>query len=141
MSFRIFPDPIDPGALQRALYRGRAGACVTFEGRVRDINHGRQVKALDYEAHVALAEKEGEAILAEARGKFPILDAACAHRTGSLGIGDLAFWVGVAAEHRGDAFDACRYIVDQAKIRVPIWKRERYADGSSEWIEQEQAGF
>jgi molybdopterin synthase catalytic subunit len=141
MNFRISPDPIDPLALQQALRCGRAGACVTFEGWVRDLNEGRPVQALEYEAYVPLAEKEGARILAEAREKFSILALGCVHRVGALSLGDLAVWVGVAAEHRGEAFDACRYIIDQAKSRVPIWKRERYADGSSVWIEQKQAGF
>ena len=114
---------------------------MTFEGWVRDLNEGRPVQALEYEAYVPLAEKEGARILAEAREKFSILALGCVHRVGALSLGDLAVWVGVAAEHRGEAFDACRYIIDQAKSRVPIWKRERYADGSSVWIEQKQAGF
>jgi molybdopterin synthase catalytic subunit len=89
---------------------------------------------LDYEAHPPLAEKEGERILAEARAKFPILDAACVHRTGALALGDLAVWVGVTAEHRDAAFGACRFIIDEAKARLPIWKREHYSDGTTEWV-------
>jgi len=141
MSFRILSDPIDPAALKAALVRGRAGACVVFEGWVRDMSEGRPVVSLEYEAFAPLAEREGDRIIAEAREKFSILDAACAHRTGTLSLGDLAVWVGVTAAHRGDAFEACRYIIDQAKGRVPVWKRERYADGSSTWIEQKQVGF
>src|SRR5580704_15259577 len=100
MSFRLAAEPIDPAALQAALRDPRAGACATFEGWVRERNGGRPVKALDYEAYPPLAEKEGERILAEARGKFPILGAACVHRIGALALGDLAVWVGVTAEHR-----------------------------------------
>ena len=92
------------------------------------------MQALDYEAYVPLAEKEGDRILGEAREKFAILGARCVHRIGSLALGDLAIWVGVAAEHRGPAFEACRYIVDEAKARVPIWKKERYAGGATAWI-------
>jgi molybdopterin synthase catalytic subunit len=132
--FKISAQPLDPAALQHLLHDTRAGACATFEGWVRNRNDGQAVQALDYEAHAALAEKEGLRILAEARAKFSILNAVCAHRVGSLALGDLAVWVGVTAEHRGDAFDACRYIIDEAKARVPIWKKEHYASGAAVWI-------
>lgn len=90
--------------------------------------------SLDYEAFAPLAEREGERILAEAREKFSVIALGCVHRVGSLQIGDLAVWVGVAAAHRGAAFDACRYVIDEAKARLPIWKKEHYATGASEWI-------
>jgi len=134
MSFSLSDRPLDPAALQRALADPHAGACVTFEGWVRDHNDGRPVRALDYEAYPLLAEKEGACILAEARARFAVTAAVCAHRTGALAIGDLAVWVGVAAAHRGAAFDACRYLIDEIKARVPIWKKEHYADGTSGWI-------
>jgi molybdopterin synthase catalytic subunit len=132
--FRISSEPIDPAALARGLRDPGAGACATFEGWVRNRNDGRVVLSLDYEAYPALAEKEGMRILEEAGAKFSILKAVCAHRMGALALGDLAVWVGVAAAHRGTAFDACRYIIDQTKLRVPIWKREHYADGTTEWV-------
>jgi molybdopterin synthase catalytic subunit len=132
--FTISPEPIDPAVLARDLRDPGAGACATFEGWVRNRNDGRMVLGLDYEAYSALAEKEGARILEEAGAKFSILKAVCAHRTGALALGDLAVWVGVAAAHRGAAFDACRYIIDQTKLRVPIWKREHYADGTTEWV-------
>jgi molybdopterin synthase catalytic subunit len=134
VSFRISPTPLDPAALQRALADPRAGACVTFEGWVRNRNEGQPVLSLDYEAYAPLAVSEGEKILAEAREKFALLGAACVHRTGHLTLGDLAVWVGVTAEHRGAAFDACRYIIDEAKARLPIWKKEHYASGATAWI-------
>jgi molybdopterin synthase catalytic subunit len=132
--FKISSEPIDALARQRELRDDRAGALVTFEGWVRSRNDGLPVLGLDYEAYVPLAEKEGERILAEAQAKFPIVAARCIHRTGVLKLGDLAVWVGVTAEHRGAAFDACRYIIDETKSRLPIWKREHYADGTREWI-------
>lgn len=132
--FRVSATPLDPAALQRALADERAGACVTFEGWVRNRNEGQPVLALDYEAYAPLAEKEGERILAEARGKFALLGAGCVHRTGLLQLGELAVWVGVTAEHRGAAFDACRYIIDETKARVPVWKKEHYASGATAWI-------
>lgn len=132
--FRISAQPLDPAALSRLLRNSRAGALATFEGWVRDLNDGHPVGALDYEAYAPLAEREGLRILAEAREKFPVLEAICIHRVGSLKLGDLAVWVGVTAEHRGPAFDACRYIIDEAKARLPIWKKEHYADGATAWI-------
>ncbi len=134
MSFRISGESLDPAALQRALADRRAGACVSFEGWVRDRNDGQPVASLEYEAYAPLAEKEGARILAEAREKFAVLGTACVHRVGHLQLGELAVWVGVTAEHRGAAFDACRYIIDEAKARVPIWKKEHYAGGASAWI-------
>lgn len=132
--FRIEESAIDAAALARALEQTSAGACVTFEGRVRDSNVGRSVARLDYQAYASLAQAEGERILAEAREKFPILDARCVHRVGALAIGDLAVWVGVTAAHRDGAFAACRYVIDEVKKRVPIWKNEHYADGESGWL-------
>jgi molybdopterin synthase catalytic subunit len=140
MSFRLSPDPIDPSALQAALRDPRAGACANFEGWVRVRNEGREVRTLDYEAYGPLAEKEGARILAEARDRFGLVAAACVHRIGALAPGDLAIWVGVTAEHRGAAFEACRLIVDQVKARVPIWKREGYADGGAVWINAADPG-
>ena len=134
MSFSLASVPLDPATLQRELLDPRAGACVTFEGWVRNHNDGRPVLALDYEAFAELAGREGNRIVAEARAKFEVVALACVHRVGALQIGDLAVWVGVAAAHRGAAFDACRYVIDEAKARVPIWKKEHYADGSSEWV-------
>lgn len=132
--FKLSPDPFDIDSLRRDLTQPRAGALVTFEGWVRDRNEGQPVMALEYEAFAPLAEKEGSRILAEAREKFPITGALCRHRTGRLSIGELAVWIGVTAEHRAAAFDACRYIIDEAKARVPIWKKEHYAGGTHAWI-------
>ena len=132
--FRLSEAPIDRAALARALARANAGACVTFEGWVRDHNDGRSVRGLDYQAYAALAASEGAKILAEAKMKFAIADARCVHRVGALAIGDLAVWVGVSAAHRDAAFAACRYIIDEVKQRVPIWKNEHYADGESGWL-------
>lgn len=134
MSFALSHNPLDSIALKQQLLDAHAGACVTFEGWVRDHNDGRAVRALDYEAFAGLAEREGARILDDARAKFDVRAIRCVHRTGALQIGDLAVWVGVAAAHRGAAFDACRYVIDEAKARLPIWKKEHYADGASEWI-------
>jgi molybdopterin synthase catalytic subunit len=122
MNFRLSLEPIDPSALQAALRDARAGACATFEGWVRVRNEGREVQALDYEAYRPLAEKEGARILDEARARFGFIAAVCVHRLGPLVPGDLAIWVGVTAEHRGAAFEACRAIVDEVSI-TPAGRR------------------
>ncbi len=134
MSFKITSRAIDPEALKRTLEADAAGACVTFEGWVRDHNDGAPVVALEYEAHAVIAEEEGAKILAEALERFAITTARCEHRVGKLAIGDCAVWVGVSAAHRGAAFDACRYIIDETKQRVPIWKKEHYGSGESGWV-------
>jgi molybdopterin synthase catalytic subunit len=132
--FKISAMPIEPASLQKTLADQRAGACVTFEGWVRNRNEGQPVLSLEYEAYALLAESEGERILAEARAQFTLIGATCVHRVGHLKLGEMAVWVGVTAEHRGAAFDACRYIIDEAKARLPIWKKEHYASGATAWI-------
>jgi molybdopterin synthase catalytic subunit len=134
VDFQLTPRPIDPSVLSSGIGDRGAGAWVTFEGRVRNLSEGRTVEALDYEAYAPLAVKEGEKIIGEALGKFDIVGARCVHRTGSLALGDIAVWVGVAAAHRAAAFEACRYIIDQVKARLPIWKKEHYAGGQAEWV-------
>ena len=135
--FRISASAIDVGALQAALRDPRAGACASFEGWVRDHNDGRPVEGLHYEAYVELAQAEGAAILEEALRRFDLVDAACVHRTGDLAVGELAVWVGASAAHRDAAFAACRWIIDEVKARVPIWKHERYRAGDAGWLHPE----
>jgi molybdopterin synthase catalytic subunit len=132
--FELSELPLEPGLLRERLEDARAGAFASFEGRVRDHNEGRAVLGLNYSAYRVLAEAEGARVLAEARARFDILDAACVHRLGELALGDLAVWVGVSAGHRGPAFEACRWIIDEVKSRVPIWKNERYAEGEMQWL-------
>lgn len=132
--FAISTTAFDVAALRESLHDVRAGGFASFEGRVRDHNDGRTVHGLRYEAYVALAQAEGERILAEAGERFAILGARAVHRIGDLQIGDIAVWVGVAAAHRDGAFAACRWIIDEIKSRVPIWKHERYAEGDAGWL-------
>jgi molybdopterin synthase catalytic subunit len=133
-SFCLASETIDALAETRRLDDAGAGACVTFEGWVRNHNEGRRVESLEYQAYTALAASEGEAILAAAMTRFPLRGARAVHRTGHLAIGDMAVWVGVSADHRDEAFLACRWIIDEIKSRVPIWKNEHYADGDSGWL-------
>jgi molybdopterin synthase catalytic subunit len=136
--FELLTTPIDTASLRNALQTHSAGAFVAFEGWVRDLHQGRAVLKLDYQAYARLAQAEGEAILAEVPQRFDVLEARCAHRVGTLELGDLAVWVGISAAHRDAAFAACRHAIDEVKRRVPIWKREFYADGDSGWIHPEQ---
>lgn len=132
--FELTSDPIDAARLARACENEAAGALVTFEGRVRIQNQGRAVIRLEYEGAPELAANEFARIEAEAVERFAILEVRCQHRIGVLEIGDLAVWIGILAAHRGPAFDACRYVIDELKQRLPIWKKEFYTDGDSGWI-------
>ena len=130
--------PLDPLALVKMVAEPGAGAVVTFDGIVRDNNLGRQVRCLEYEAYPEMAEAKLRQIVAEARGRWPLLrGVAVVHRTGRLEIGETAVLVAVGAAHRNDgAFEAARYIIDRTKEIVPIWKKEIWTDGE-EWLEGE----
>ena len=130
--------PIDTARLQRELANPGAGGYCAFEGWVRNENEGHVVERLEYEAYEPLAVTEGEKVIAEAKARFGILDARCVHRVGLLDIGECAVWIGVASPHRDEAFRACRYIIDEIKVRLPIWKKEHYADGDSGWVNCER---
>jgi molybdopterin synthase catalytic subunit len=134
MNFAIAHDPIDAGALRRAVVDQASGAYALFEGWVRDHHEGRAVLRLEYEVYEPLARKEGARIIAEAAERFGPLSAAAVHRTGLLELGEVAVAVVVSAAHRDEAFRACRYIIDEAKLRLPIWKKEYFADGHAEWV-------
>jgi molybdopterin synthase catalytic subunit len=135
--FRLRREPIDGNELRRTLQAHAAGGFCSFEGWVREQHQGRAVLRLDYEAYDALAQSEGDRILAEARERYAVVAVCCDHRVGTLELGDCAVWVGASAAHRDAAFAATRYIIDEVKKRVPIWKREHYADGDSGWIHPE----
>ncbi len=132
--FAISGESLNRKALRASLQDVSSGAFVLFEGWVRDHNEGRPVLQLEYEVYEPLAISIGNAILGEARKKFEISLAAAVHRKGLLALTEPAVLVGVSAAHRGAAFDACRYIIDEVKARLPIWKREHYADGTTEWV-------
>ena len=132
--FTISSESLNRKALRASLQDVSSGAFVLFEGWVRDHNEGRPVLRLEYEVYEPLAVTEGNAILEEARQRFAISRVAAVHRQGLLELTEPAVLVGVSAAHRGAAFDACRYVIDEVKARVPIWKREHYADGTTEWV-------
>ena len=134
MSFRIQAEPIDTELIREKTLDPAAGGFASFEGWVRNHHDGREVLCLEYEAYADLAVKEGDRIVGEAMRKFGILHCSCVHRTGMVDIGELAFFVCVSAAHRDPAFAACRYVIDELKRRLPIWKKESYADGETAWI-------
>jgi molybdopterin synthase catalytic subunit len=138
MGFRFTQAAIDADGARRELQDLGSGGYVSFEGWVRDQNEGQEVTRLEYEAFQELAVKEGDRIVAEALRRFPVKHALCIHRVGSLGLGDMAVWVGVSSAHRGEAFDACRFIIDEVKHRLPIWKKEHYRNGNSGWVNCER---
>jgi molybdopterin synthase catalytic subunit len=138
MSFHFTQTAIDTEQARRELMDLGAGGYVSFEGWVRDQNEGQEVTRLEYEAFQELAVKEGERIMAEALRRFPVKHVSCVHRLGSLALGEMAVWVGVSSAHRGEAFDACRFIIDEVKHRVPIWKKEHYRGGNSGWVNCER---
>lgn len=118
--------------------RPGAGAIATFEGTVRDVNEGRAVTLLEYEAYGPMAEAELGKILDEIRAELPEVRVAAAHRVGSLSVGDAAVLCAASAPHRGEAFRACRLAIDRIKARLPIWKREHGPDGPY-WVGWEDA--
>lgn len=132
--FLISKIPLEKIDLKKGLTALSAGALATFEGVIRNANDGKKVVALEYEVFDALALKEGRKILSEAKKKFKITNAKCIHRSGKLKIGDIAVWIGVASAHREEAFRACKYIIDEIKVRLPIWKKEYYKTGDSGWV-------
>jgi molybdopterin synthase catalytic subunit len=110
-----------------------AGGIAFFAGAVRNEDHGREVTGLSYSAHPS-AEAELGRVATEIAEKFRLLAVAAVHRVGDLAVGDLAVVVAVACSHRGEAFEACRALIDELKATVPIWKHQRFADGQSEWV-------
>lgn len=127
-------DPIDVAALSTAVVTAERGAVTTFLGLVRDHQDGRRVQRLEYHAYDEMAEAECGRILAEARARWPV-SVALKHRVGPLAIGDIALAAATAADHRTESFEACRWIVEEIKHRVPIWKKEFYADGQVAWVD------
>jgi molybdopterin synthase catalytic subunit len=133
-TFQITSNTIDLVAFRQQLLDPSCGAYVQFDGWVRDHNEGQQVLRLEYEVYEPMAVKEGNRVIEEAIERFAISNACGIHRSGLMELSDVAVVVGVSSPHRGPAFDACRYIIDQIKVRLPIWKKEYYASGEAEWV-------
>lgn len=136
--FRLSAAPIDVAALRAELADPACGGFTSFEGWVRNYNEGHAVVRLEYQAYEALALREGARIVAEAAARFGVPQLLCVHRVGALEIGGIAVWVGAASAHRDEAFRACRFVIDEVKHRVPIWKKEHYGNGDSGWVNCER---
>lgn len=126
--------PLDLAALTRGITRDEHGACCTFVGLVRNHHGGRTVTRLAYSAYVPMAEAECARIVAEAEARWPA-KVALAHRLGLVPIGEAAVAIAAVSSHREAAFTACRFVIEEVKARVPIWKRETYADGTEVWVD------
>ena len=126
-------EPIGLGPLLQSVQSPSRGGIACFLGTVRNHHGGREVLRLDYSAYVPMAEAEFARIVAEAESRWDV-GVAAQHRVGSLEIGDAAVAIAVASGHRDEAFVACRYVIEEVKRRVPIWKREYFADGTVEWV-------
>ncbi len=127
--------PLDPGALLVEVAAPAIGALACFVGTVRDLNEGRAVTGIEYSAYEAMAAREMRAIADEAAERFGVERLVVEHRIGTLGVGDASVVVVAAHPHRAPALDAQRYVIEELKRRVPVWKREHYADGSREWVD------
>jgi molybdopterin synthase catalytic subunit len=127
-------EAIDQAALLASVQAPERGGVASFLGIVRDHHEGRPVLRLDYSAYGEMAEAECGRIVAEAEARWRVA-VALRHRVGSLAIGDTAVAVVAASAHREEAFAACRYMIEEVKRRVPIWKREFYADGTVSWVD------
>ncbi len=126
--------PIDAQALLDRVTTPAAGAVVLFLGTVREFTAGRRTTALDYEAYPEMAERKIAELVAEARGRWPLIEAAVVHRLGRLELAEASVAVAVSAPHRAAAFDAGRWLIDTLKEVVPVWKQEHWDDGTSEWV-------
>lgn len=126
--------PIDHAALTERVRSNLAGAVCTFLGTVRELTGDRRTASLDYEAYPEMALKKMAELEAEARRRWPVVEAALVHRVGHLELGEISVVVAVSCPHRGQAFEACRWLIDTFKDVVPVWKKEVWADGSEQWV-------
>ena len=126
---------IDPSALLTEVASDAHGATSLFVGTVREVNDGRAVTGMEYTTYESMAAAELERIASEAYAQFTTSALVVEHRIGILGLGDVSVAIAVAHAHRAPALDATRYVIEQLKKRVPIWKREHYADGTREWVD------
>jgi len=135
----IVTRPIDPAQLMAEVQSPQFGAISVFAGTVRDTNDGRSVSAIDYSAYTSMAESELAAILAEAEDLFGVNAMVVEHRVGALALGDVSIAIVAAHAHRAPALDSTRFVIEEIKKRVPIWKREHYGDGAVEWVDPTQS--
>ncbi|MEM8865093.1 MAG: molybdenum cofactor biosynthesis protein MoaE [Planctomycetota bacterium] len=134
--------PIDTGALLAAAQQPAAGAVVLFLGITREFTDDRQTTQLSYEAHASMAETQLERLEHAARERWPLVECQIVHRLGEVPLAEASVAIVASSPHRADAFEAGRWLIDELKRDVPIWKREHYADGTTEWVhpQSEQSG-
>lgn len=137
MRANITPHPIDTKALIDEIRSEKAGCIVTFEGIVRITNNKREVVSLELETYEPMAVKELQKIMSEAMNQWELSDLVITHRIGKLDVGETIVLIAVSAPHRMEAFLACQYCIDELKKRVPLWKKEIFADGEA-WVERER---
>ena len=126
-------EPLSVDEVHAAVADPAAGAIALFVGTVRDHDHGRAVAELSYSAHPSGAEQL-RAVAEKVAARFPVRALAALHRTGDLDVGDLAVVVAASADHRDEAFKACRALIEDLKANVPVWKKQLFAEGESEWV-------
>ena len=127
-------DPIDYQALTESVRSNHSGAVVLFLGTVRELTGGRRTVALDYEGYPQMAEVKLAELEASARSRWPIDRVGIVHRLGHLELGEISVAVAVSCPHRQQAFEAGKFLIDELKVSVPIWKKENWDDGSTEWV-------
>jgi molybdopterin synthase catalytic subunit len=132
---RLTRNPIDPSALLHEVARPANGAVLLFLGVVRDVNAGRAVSGIEYSAYDAMAAYELQAIAEGAAERFGSIDVVVEHRLGELALLEVSVGIAVAHPHRAGAYEASRWVIEELKRRVPIWKREHYIDGTREWVD------
>jgi molybdopterin synthase catalytic subunit len=130
--------PIDSAAILEKVQSNQAGAVVLFLGTTREFTGDRRTTSLDYEAYPAMAESKLGALEAEARRRWPLCQCVIVHRLGHLELGEASVAVAVSSPHRGEAFEAARWLIDTLKLVVPIWKKENWSDGTTEWVHPDQ---
>ncbi len=133
----LVTEPIDVAALLARVSSPTVGAVASFLGTVRNVNDNRVVTGIEYSAYEEMAQREMRAIVAEAAAKVENVAPTIAieHRLGELSLGDVSVAIAISHPHRAPALDACRYVIEELKKRVPIWKREHYADGTRAWVD------
>lgn len=135
----ILTGEIDPASLINEVASPQYGAISLFVGTVREVNEGRSVSAIEYSAYRSMATAELERILDEAEERFGVSALVVEHRIGLLALGDVSVAIAAAHAHRAPALDCTRYVIEEIKKRVPIWKKEHYTDGTREWVDPTRA--
>lgn len=135
MRAAIVRTPLDPAGLLAEVATDAHGASILFVGTVRNVNDGRAVTGIEYAAYESMAARELESIVNEAASRFGTQQIVVEHRLGQLGLGEASVVIAVSHAHRTAAYDASRFVIEELKRRVPIWKREQYVDGTREWVD------